>query len=103
TGGEQGEDALLASCYREALALARRHALASIAFPAISTGVYGFPADRAAHIAVGTVVDELKTSAGIARVLFCCFAESCADHHRAAFDALGLKAQPWSASAAQPS
>src|ERR1700752_1842755 len=54
-GGEQDEDALLASCYRTALDLAAKHALASIAFPAISTGIYGFPADRAAGIALRTV------------------------------------------------
>src|SRR5438034_3545624 len=53
-GGGADEDALLASCYRTALALARAHSLASIAFPAISTGVYAFPADRAARIAAGT-------------------------------------------------
>src|SRR5713101_8983849 len=54
-GGDKGEDDLLASCYRTSLVLAAGHRLASIAFPAISTGVYGFPADRAARIAVGTV------------------------------------------------
>ncbi|MCS5603764.1 MAG: macro domain-containing protein, partial [Paracoccus sp.] len=54
-GGDAGEDDLLASAYRSALLLARRHDLASIAFPAISTGVYGFPADRAARIAVQTI------------------------------------------------
>src|SRR5207302_7069884 len=54
-GGAAGEDELLASCYRTALDFAAKHRLGSIAFPAISTGVYGFPADRAARIAVGTV------------------------------------------------
>src|ERR1700740_747251 len=58
-GGRANEDDLLASCYRTALALAADHGLASIAFPAISTGVYAFPADRAARIAVGTVVGEV--------------------------------------------
>ena len=58
-GGGEGEDELLASCYRTALRLAVAHRLASIAFPAISTGVYRFPADRAARIAVGTVAAEL--------------------------------------------
>src|SRR6266704_7119787 len=53
-GGEADEEMLLASCYRTALEIARDHGLASIAFPAISTGVYAFPADRAALIAVGT-------------------------------------------------
>ena len=56
------EDALLASCYRTALDLASEHDLTSIAYPAISTGIYGFPADRAARIAVGTVTAELAES-----------------------------------------
>ncbi len=51
-GGDQGEDDLLASCYRECLRIAQEYHVASIAFPAISTGIYGFPADRAAAIAV---------------------------------------------------
>jgi O-acetyl-ADP-ribose deacetylase (regulator of RNase III) len=57
-GGHRGEDELLASCYRRSLELAAARGLRSIAFPAISTGVYGFPADRAAGIAVGTVRDR---------------------------------------------
>src|SRR5437763_7224990 len=58
-GGASREDDLLASCYRTALDLAAAHRLTSIAFPAISTGIYSFPADRAARIAVGTVASEL--------------------------------------------
>ncbi|WBU57419.1 O-acetyl-ADP-ribose deacetylase [Paracoccus sediminicola] len=54
-GGDAGEDALLAACYRNSLALAAGHGLRSIAFPAISTGVYGFPPERAAAIAVETI------------------------------------------------
>ena len=54
-GGGAGEDRLLASCYRASLALAEKHGLRSIAFPSISTGIYGFPAERAARIAVATV------------------------------------------------
>lgn len=54
-GGTANEDALLASAYRNSLALAREHGLTSIAFPAISTGIYGFPAERAAHIAIQTI------------------------------------------------
>ena len=54
-GGGQGEDAALASAYANSLRLARAHGLTSVAFPAISTGVYGFPADRAARIAVDTI------------------------------------------------
>jgi O-acetyl-ADP-ribose deacetylase (regulator of RNase III) len=90
-GGAAGEDELLASCYRTALDLAGKHRLGSIAFPAISTGVYGFPADRAARIAVGTVAAELASAdRSIAYVAFCCFAQGAADHHVAAFVDLGL-------------
>jgi O-acetyl-ADP-ribose deacetylase (regulator of RNase III) len=90
-GGGAHEDELLASCYATAIALAAEHRLASLAFPAISTGVYGFPADRAARVAVGTVVSEISADArGIARVVFCCFGEEAAAHHRDAFAELGL-------------
>ena len=90
-GGAQDEDALLAGCYRTALDLARGHRLASLAFPAISTGVYGFPADRAARIAVGTVAAEVAARAsGLAQVVFCCFSEASAAHHQEAFAELGL-------------
>lgn len=90
-GGNEREDELLASCYRTALDLAAEHRLASIAFPAISTGVYAFPADVAARIAVGTVVAEVAANArGIAHVIFCCFSQDSAAHHRDAFETLGL-------------
>lgn len=72
-GGGQGEERLLASCYRESLRLARAHGVASIAFPAISTGVYRFPAERAAEIAVATVRDETADPGPLERVVFCCF------------------------------
>ena len=90
-GGGSGEDELLASCYRTALELAAAHRLASIGFPAISTGIYRFPADRAARTAIGTVVAELAASAGgIERVVFCCFAAEAAEHHVNALTELGL-------------
>jgi len=90
-GGGGNEDELLASCYRTALDLAATHGLASIAFPAISTGVYRFPADRAARIAVGTVASEIAAQArGITRVVFCCFSTGAAAHHSGAFAELGL-------------
>jgi O-acetyl-ADP-ribose deacetylase (regulator of RNase III) len=90
-GGKADEENLLASCYRTALAIAREHALGSIAFPAISTGVYAFPADRAALIAVGTVVSEIAANAGsLRRVIFCCFSEPSAQYHVAAFTELGI-------------
>jgi O-acetyl-ADP-ribose deacetylase len=90
-GGHKGEEDLLASCYRTALSLAAEHGLASIAFPAISTGVYRFPPDRAARIAVGTVAAEVANAArGIKRTVFCCFSPDSAEHHREAFAELGL-------------
>ena len=69
-GGSQGEDELLASCYRTALGLARDHGLGSIAFPAISCGVYRFPADRAADIAMRVMAEELPTCPSLRRVVF---------------------------------
>jgi O-acetyl-ADP-ribose deacetylase (regulator of RNase III) len=90
-GGGNDEDDLLASCYRTALKLAADRGLRSIAIPAISTGIYGFPADRAARIATGTVVSEISAhTRGISRVVFCCFAKDSAEHHMNAFAELGL-------------
>jgi O-acetyl-ADP-ribose deacetylase len=91
SGGGSDEEALLASCYRTALDLAAAHALSSIAYPAISTGIYRFPADLAARIAVGTVASEIAARPrGIARVVFCCFTPDSAQHHKDAFAELGL-------------
>ena len=90
-GGGQNEAELLGSCYRTALDLAAANRLRSIAFPAISTGVYRFPPDEAARIAVGTVVAEVAAAArGIERVVFCCFSQASADEHSQAFAELGL-------------
>jgi O-acetyl-ADP-ribose deacetylase (regulator of RNase III) len=90
-GGDKGEEDELASCYQTALTIARRNKLASIAFPAISTGVYRFPADLAARIAVGTTVAEISATPGtIKHVVFCCFAPESAEHHVAALHDLGL-------------
>lgn len=90
-GGDREEDRLLASCYAASLALAAQYGLASIAFPAISTGAYGFPAQRAADIAVGTVVSEIAASPrGITRVVFCCFNAASAQCHIEALAELGL-------------
>lgn len=72
-GGGAKEAELLASCYRNALELALAHAARSIAFPAISTGVYGYPREAAAEIAVATVGDSVAGEAGGIDVLFCCF------------------------------
>jgi O-acetyl-ADP-ribose deacetylase len=90
SGGGEKEEELLASCYRTALDLACKHRLASIAFPAISTGIYRFPADRAARVAVGTVTAELAFRRGMENVVFCCFAWEAAGYHIDAFADLGL-------------
>ncbi|MGP0090683.1 MAG: O-acetyl-ADP-ribose deacetylase [Xanthobacteraceae bacterium] len=91
SGGRKGEEDLLASCYRTALALAAEHALGSVAFPAISTGIYRFPGDLAARIAVGTVAAEVASMPrAFERVVFCCFSEDSAKHHQDAFAELGL-------------
>ena len=80
-GGSQGEDEALASCYRRAIELGQTQGLASIAFPAISTGVYRFPADRAARIAVSATVDALAAAPAMTRIIFCCFSNDSARLH----------------------
>lgn len=72
-GGSHGEDELLAGCYRNSMALAERNGVTSIAFPAISTGVYGFPAQRAARIAVREVGRALEEGGSVRRVVLACF------------------------------
>jgi O-acetyl-ADP-ribose deacetylase (regulator of RNase III) len=75
-GGGHGEAELLASCYRRCLDLAAAQALASLAFPCISTGIYGYPADAAADIAVATVRAALPTCPSLEDVVFCCFSQA---------------------------
>ena len=83
-GGTAGEARLLANAYANSLKLARVHGLTSLAFPAISTGAYGFPADLAADIALTTVLEAVKDDRHFTRVIFCCFgAASRAEHERA--------------------
>lgn len=72
-GGDHNEDKLLTSCYFSSLKLAVEHKIQTIAFPAISTGVYGFPSERAARIAVKTVLDFLNSDKSIKKVIFVCF------------------------------
>src|SRR5438045_8628019 len=83
-GGTLGEDDLLASCYRRSMELCQKHGLASVAFPAISTGIYRFPADRPAGNAVATVVDALAAAPHVTRVIFCCFSPDTARLHEQA-------------------
>jgi O-acetyl-ADP-ribose deacetylase (regulator of RNase III) len=77
-GGDRCEDNLLASCYRRSVALCHEHALASVAFPAISTGAYRFPAKRAARIAVDTTLEAIEIETSLKRIIFCCFSEESA-------------------------
>jgi len=75
-GGGHGEPELLASCYRRSLEVAIEQELQSIAFPSISTGVYGYPIERAAAVAVSTVRDVLSRGGSVSDVIFCCFSAS---------------------------
>jgi O-acetyl-ADP-ribose deacetylase (regulator of RNase III) len=72
-GGTDGEPALLASCYRRCMEIAAANRIRSLAFPSISTGVYGYPVDAAAKIAMDTVRGALKAFPAIEEVVFCCF------------------------------
>ena len=80
-GGESGEAALLASCYRQSLRLAEEHGLESVAFPAISCGVFGYPPAKAARIAIVSVSDWLSQRAQPRRVLLCCFDAGMQQHY----------------------
>jgi O-acetyl-ADP-ribose deacetylase (regulator of RNase III) len=89
-GGGADEERLLQSAYASSLALADAHGLKSIAFPAISTGIYAFPPGRAARIAVSTVAQALQGTALFSKIVLCCFSASSADHHEQARRDLGL-------------
>jgi len=88
-GGHRGEPALLASCYRNSLRLAEAHHLRSIAFPAISTGVYGYPLEAACRIAVEAVRTHLDGPSGLEHVLLVCFDGRSAAAYRAVLDEAG--------------
>ena len=74
-GGDSGEPELLACCYRRSIELASLHALRSVAFPGISTGVYGYPVEAAASVAVSTVRAAAGAAGSLEEVIFCCFSE----------------------------
>lgn len=80
-GGNQGEDELLASCYRSCLALAEQHSIRTIAFSAISTGVYGFPVERAAKIAVTEIRWFLESNDSLEQVILVCFSKRSYDSY----------------------
>ncbi|OHB25222.1 MAG: O-acetyl-ADP-ribose deacetylase [Desulfuromonadaceae bacterium GWC2_58_13] len=84
-GGGQGEDDLLAACYRNSLALAAQRQVSSIAFPSISTGVYRFPIDRACRIALSEVLDFLRKPTTVTRVTFVCFSSADLAVYQAAY------------------
>lgn len=88
-GGQAGEDLALASCYTSALDLCQTHTLNSVAFAAISTGVYGFPAARAARIAVRATVEMLRVAPVVSRVIFCCSSDDSAALHAQAMAEFG--------------
>jgi O-acetyl-ADP-ribose deacetylase (regulator of RNase III) len=75
-GGARGEPALLASCYRSSLEVAVEHGLKSVAFPSISTGIYGYPKEEAAEIAVKTVREFVAGANSMDEVVFCCFSSA---------------------------
>ncbi len=81
-GGKNNEDKLLMSCYKNSLQLAKENGIRSIAFPAISTGVYGFPSDRAAHIAIKTVRKFLEKDDILDKIIFICFDEKTYQHYQ---------------------
>ncbi len=83
-GGQHNEETLLANCYRNSLALAARHGLRSIAFPAISTGIYGFPMARAIPIALAETRSFLANDGALQRVIFVCYSDDAAQSYRRA-------------------
>jgi O-acetyl-ADP-ribose deacetylase (regulator of RNase III) len=88
-GGGNGEPELLASCYGAALEVARRHGLRSVAFPAISTGIFGYPMAEAAQVAAAAVADRLRAEPGaLERIVFVCFGRQAAELFAAAVEAM---------------
>ena len=89
-GGQKQEPELLADCYRNSLALAAKHGIKSIAFPSISTGVYGYPKDKACRIALQVVAELLQTNTTLEKVVFVCFNQTDYDGYRKAMEEMGL-------------
>ena len=87
-GGDSGEPRLLASCYRNSLALATEHGVSTIAFPAISCGAYGYPVDQAAEIAVAEIAGYLQQDEQLQRVILTCFGERVTEAYRQALSKL---------------
>jgi O-acetyl-ADP-ribose deacetylase (regulator of RNase III) len=85
-GGDRGEEGLLRSCYRNSLALAAQHRVNTIAFPAISTGAYGYPLERATGIAVGETEGSLERQASVQKVIFVCFDKRAYEAYRSALE-----------------
>lgn len=81
-GGEAGEPRLLASCYRRSLEVAAENDVKTLAFPSISTGIYGYPIELASQVAVATVRATLADVAGIEEVVFCCFSAGDLAHYQ---------------------
>ena len=75
-GGNEGEPDLLASCYRRSMEIVMKENWTSVAFPSISTGIYGYPVHLAAVLAIATVAESLQQASSIARVIFCCFSQA---------------------------
>jgi O-acetyl-ADP-ribose deacetylase (regulator of RNase III) len=88
--GRRGEDDLLADCYRSCFALVEQHGIKTVAFPSISTGVYGFPMDRAAQIAVREVKLFLDRNQSVAQVRLVCFGTNALGIHQAALAGIGI-------------
>ena len=87
-GRDEPSDELLASCYREALARAEEHGLASVAFPALSTGAFGYPMEEAAGVALGTVLDAMAGLESVERIRFVLYDDDALETHAAALEAL---------------
>lgn len=85
-GGNRGEPELLASCYRRAIEVAAQNCIHTLAFPGISTGVYGYPVELAARVAVSTVRSAVRDFPAIGEVIFCCFSDAALALYQALLD-----------------